>query len=69
MERGGFNERATPPRTCTTCGRSPAPNAASITFSGGTVRWYCHGDGDPDPTCYMRATWVHAETLFSPETA
>lgn len=37
-------------RACGLCGKDPAEGWAKI----GDVR-YCHGDYDPDPTCYMRA--------------
>lgn len=36
---------------CALCGRNPAAGYASI-----GDRWYCHGDNDPEPTCYMRAS-------------
>jgi hypothetical protein len=35
---------------CGLCARDPAAGFASV----GDV-WYCHGDEDPEPTCYMRA--------------
>lgn len=44
-------------RECALCHKRPAPNAASITGSDDRVLWYCHGDDDPTPTCYMRASW------------
>lgn len=36
---------------CAECG-FPATGVATI----GNKR-YCHGDDDPEPTCYMRAQW------------
>lgn len=38
------------PGPCALCGRNPAVGFASIGDD-----WYCHGDFDPEPTCYMRA--------------
>ena len=38
---------------CPLCGRDPAAGFAQIGDD-----WYCHGDDDPDPTCYMRAQWL-----------
>lgn len=38
------------PGPCALCGRDPAAGLASI----GDER-YCHGDEDPEPTCYMRS--------------
>lgn len=35
---------------CALCGRDPAAGFATV----GNER-YCHGDGDLEPTCYMRA--------------
>ena len=40
---------------CALCGRDPSAGFASI-----GDEWYCHGDDDPEPTCYMRATWDEA---------
>lgn len=37
---------------CVLCGRDPATGYALI----GDAR-LCHGDFEPDPTCYMRASW------------
>jgi hypothetical protein len=37
---------------CVVCGKNPAAGWAWI----GEDR-YCHGDEDPDVTCYMRGTW------------
>lgn len=37
-------------QVCGLCGRDPAAGYAMVD----TVR-YCHGDFDPDPTCYMKA--------------
>jgi hypothetical protein len=39
-------------KRCGICGRDPAAGFAKINDT-----WYCHGDEDPEPTCYMRATW------------
>lgn len=43
------------PGPCALCGRNPAAGFASIGDD-----WYCHGDDDPEPTCYMRSTWTQA---------
>lgn len=40
------------PALCAACGL-PATGLASIE-SDGVERRYCHGDNDPEPTCYMR---------------
>ena len=37
-------------QACGLCGRDPAAGFAGVDG----VR-YCHGDFDPDPTCYMKA--------------
>lgn len=37
-------------RRCGVCGKDPAAGFASI-----GEMFYCHGDYDPEPTCYMRA--------------
>lgn len=37
-------------QVCGLCGRDPAAGFATIN----DVR-YCHGDDDPEPTCYMRS--------------
>lgn len=37
-------------QACGLCGKDPAAGFASID----DVR-YCHGDDDPEPTCYMRS--------------
>lgn len=39
-------------QACGLCGKDPASGWAKI----GDVR-YCHGDFDPDPTCYMASQW------------
>jgi hypothetical protein len=39
----------TAPGPCAACGKNPAVGFASI-----NGEWYCHGDWEPDPTCYMR---------------
>lgn len=41
------------PGPCALCGRDPAVGFASV-----GDEWYCHGDLDPEPTCYMRASWA-----------
>lgn len=38
---------------CALCGRDPAAGFAMIGDN-----YYCHGDFDPEPTCYMRAQSV-----------
>jgi hypothetical protein len=38
------------PYPCALCGRTPAAGFASI-----GDEWFCHGDDDPEPTCYMQA--------------
>lgn len=40
------------PDACGLCFKDPAEGYASI----GDLR-FCHGDDDPEPTCYMRAQW------------
>ena len=40
---------------CALCGRDPAAGFASIDDD-----WFCHGDDDPEPTCYMRSQMVYA---------
>jgi len=35
---------------CALCGRDPAAGFAMVGDD-----WYCHGDCDAEPTCYMRA--------------
>jgi hypothetical protein len=40
----------TAPGPCGHCGENPARGFASV-----NDEWYCHGDLDPDPTCYMLA--------------
>lgn len=35
-------------RKCGLCGKDPAAGFASINDT-----FYCHGDFDPEPTCYM----------------
>lgn len=37
---------------CGFCGKNPASGIARVNDV-----WYCHGDDDPEPTCYMRASW------------
>jgi hypothetical protein len=37
-------------RRCQLCDRRPAAGWAKV-----GADWYCHGDDDPEPTCYMRA--------------
>lgn len=39
-------------KACGLCGKDPAAGFAAI---GDT--FYCHGDDDPEPTCYMRSQW------------
>ncbi len=47
-------------QACGLCGKDPAEGFASIDG----VR-YCHGDCDPEPTCYVRAQLYHpGYTLF-----
>lgn len=41
------------PGPCSLCGRDPAVGFASVGDD-----WYCHGDFDPEPTCYMRAQYT-----------
>lgn len=41
-------EELTAPGPCALCDRDPALGFASI-----DGEWYCHGDWQPDPTCYM----------------
>jgi hypothetical protein len=43
------------PEQCGLCGNDPAAGFATI----GDTR-YCHGDFDPEPTCYMRASPFYA---------
>lgn len=38
------------PGPCKRCGRNPAVGYASVDDD-----WYCHGDCDAEPTCYMLA--------------
>ena len=40
-------------KACALCGRDPAAGFATIDGER-----YCHGDDDPDPTCYMRGQWM-----------
>lgn len=47
---GGSPEEPHGDGPCALCGRNPAAGFASIGDD-----WYCHGDDDPDPTCYMRS--------------
>lgn len=47
---------------CALCGRDPAAGFASIGDD-----WYCHGDDDPEPTCYTRAVWARAKAAAPPE--
>lgn len=44
------------PTGCHWCGRDPAEGLASI-----GDRRYCHGDHDPEPTCYQMAQWVNSD--------
>jgi hypothetical protein len=37
-------------RKCGWCGKDPAEGVASVNDT-----FYCHGDEDPEPTCYMRS--------------
>jgi hypothetical protein len=39
-------------QACFLCGKDPAAGLASINSAR-----LCHGDDDPEPTCYMRAQW------------
>lgn len=38
-------------RACGLCDKDPAEGFASVNGV-----FYCHGDDDPEPTCYMRAS-------------
>ena len=40
-------------KKCGLCGADPA-----IGFAGIDGVRYCHGDFEPDPTCYMQASWL-----------
>lgn len=51
-ERQRLNEAVD---ACAICGTTPARGFAMI----GDDR-YCHGDGDPDPTCYMLGQFIDA---------
>jgi hypothetical protein len=42
-------------RPCYRCGKNPAEGFASVWTAKDGERWYCHGDDDEDPTCYMTA--------------
>lgn len=42
-------------KACVLCGRDPAAGFATINGER-----YCHGDVDPEPTCYMEATYIQA---------
>lgn len=44
-EGAAFNDE----RICQMCDKE-ATGFASV-----NGKWYCHGDDDPEPTCYMRA--------------
>jgi hypothetical protein len=45
------------PTKCALCGRDPATGFATATAEpGGVDVRLCHGDLDPEPTCYMRFT-------------
>lgn len=46
---------------CGLCGKAPA---AGLAFVDG-IR-YCHGDFDPDPTCYMRAQRLDSQASAIP---
>jgi hypothetical protein len=48
------------PGPCALCGTDPAKGFASV-----NDEWFCHGDFDPDPTCYMRAQRPKPEIAFS----
>lgn len=46
---------------CGLCGRDVRDiNHGGMSISGGREVLYCHGDDDPEPTCYMRAQWKSA---------
>ncbi|VXC07658.1 hypothetical protein AERO9AM_30617 [Aeromicrobium sp. 9AM] len=49
--------RAESIETCGWCGRNPATGLASIC----EVR-LCHGDDDPEPTCYQLQQWEMSTT-------
>lgn len=46
----GREETLFAPGPCALCNRNPAVGFASI-----NGKWFCHGDYDPSPTCYMRS--------------
>lgn len=37
-------------QACALCGKDPASG-----YAGVDGQRYCHGDNDPEPTCYMQA--------------
>jgi hypothetical protein len=43
------------------CGKDPASGFASI-----GDKWYCHGDGDEEPTCYTRGQRFNAYFAGAP---
>jgi hypothetical protein len=50
MELLGERETLFGRGSCGLCGKTPPPGWAAI-----GDQFYCHGDFDPSPTCYMRA--------------
>lgn len=51
-------------RACGLCGKDPAAGYASaITDSG--VTWYCHGDEDSEPTCFMLSLYATFPLLLA----
>lgn len=53
---GDDDEMFPEPGPCYRCGKNPAEGYASIWTPEHGQRWFCHGDDDDDPTCYMAAS-------------
>lgn len=45
---------------CYWCGRDPAAGLASI-----NDHRFCHGDDDPEPTCYQMAQWAPSSNRWT----
>lgn len=48
-------------RKCSLCGKDPSEGFASINDV-----FYCHGDFDPEPTCYMQSQSQYVKFELDP---